>query len=164
MSSDTLTFDMSPPRRPTLEDCGGGQKVNGTPPPDPVRMLVAEDVNQLSKQAVATGSMIPLVTLFVRFTAGAPAIVGLMCPSGNVEISDFTLIDNGAGDTTITWPVGLLPTRAGNGGPRIFQIDLTEIDRIRGEYLTTLGGLPAVHCQTLLGAVGTDAAIGIDIL
>lgn len=164
MAIDDLTFELPIPRRPTLEDCGGGLKVNGTPAPDPVRMLTAEDVNQLSKQAVASGKMIPLATLFLRFSAGAPAVVGVMCPSGNVEISDFTVLDNGDGDTTISWPTSLLPTRAGLGGPRVFQIDLTEIDRIRGSYLTTGGGLPAVRCQTLLGAVGTDADIGIDIL
>lgn len=47
-SSDTLTYDQTPPHRPAIDELGGGAKVNVAPEPDPVRQLRAEDINQLS--------------------------------------------------------------------------------------------------------------------
>ena len=57
MSTNTLTFDESPPRRPGLDDVGGGQKVNDGGTPDPIRDPTAEDANQTAKQLVAIGKV-----------------------------------------------------------------------------------------------------------
>jgi hypothetical protein len=166
MSSNTLTFDESPtPRRPTIDDLGGGAKQNATSPPDPVRQATAEDFNQATKQIAAVGRVIPLATVFVTISAGVPTVSGVLAPGSSVTTGSFTLTDNGAGDTTISWAASLLPTRS--VGAKAFQTDDTEIDRIRAFYGTAsvpVANSPAVRVKTKLGATGTDCNFGVDIL
>lgn len=164
-SSSTNTFEQVPPRRPTIDDVGGGGKVNRTPSPDPVRDATAEDFNQLGRQATSAGSMIPLVRLFVTITAGVPAVASIMCPKTSVTPASFTVTDNGVGDTTISWPVALLPTRAAAPGG-LTQTDDLEIDRLRAFYLTVAvpaANSPAVRVKSKLGAVATDCNFVVDI-
>lgn len=160
MSSNTLTFDDSPPRRPTIDDVGGGQKVNATAAPNPVTQATAEDFNQTTKQVVAYGKMIPLARLFVTFAAGVPSITTMHTPSEVLVIGDFTVTDNADGDTTISWVVTKMPARS--GGPIVSQIDDTDIDKLRAFY-TTDSGNPAVRVKSLLGGVGTDANFVVEI-
>jgi uncharacterized phage protein gp47/JayE len=109
-STDTLTWDESPPRRPGLDDVGGGQKVNGIPAPDPVRMLTAEDVNQFSAQIAGMGRVVAACKISVRFSAGAPVLYKFSAPGSDVVSGTFTLTDNGTGDTSIEWPANTFPT------------------------------------------------------
>jgi hypothetical protein len=166
MSSNTLTFDESPtPRRPTIDDLGGGAKQNATSVPDPVRQATAEDFNQTTKQIAAMGRVIPLATVFVTISAGVPTVSGVLAPGSSVSTGSFTLTDNGAGDTTISWAATLLPTRS--VGAKAFQTDDVEIDRIRAVYGTAsvpTANSPAVRVKTKLAAVGTDCNFGVDIL
>jgi hypothetical protein len=161
MSSSTLTFDDSPPRRPSLDDVGGGQKVNATTPPDPVAQATAEDFNQISKQVVAHGALVPLARLFVTFSAGVPSITGMQSPSADLVVGDFTVTDNATGDTTISWIESSLPQRA--AGPIVSQIDDVDIDKMRA-FNTTASGNPAVRVKSFLGGAGTDANFVLDIL
>lgn len=166
MSSNTLTFDESPtPRRPTIDDLGGGAKQNATAAPDPVRQATAEDFNQTTRQIAAIGRVIPLATVFVTISGGTPSVSGVLAPGSAVLAGSFTLTDNGAGDTTISWPASLLPTRS--VGARAFQTDDTEIDRIRAVYgvaSVPAANSPAVRVKTKLGATGTDCNFAVDIL
>jgi len=166
MPSSTRTFDQTPPRRPTIDDVGGGLKTNRTPAPDPVRDATAEDYNQLGQQGVAAGSMIPLARVFVTISGGVPAVTSVMAPGSAVTTSSFTVTDNAAGDTTISWPVALLPTRAAAPGG-LTQTDDTEIDRLRALYTTAAvpaANSPAVRVKSKLGATGTDCNFVVDIL
>lgn len=110
MSSDLLTWDESPPRRPGIDDVGGGQKVNGVPAPDPVRMLTAEDCNQTAAQIAAMGRVVGVCKISVRFSGGTPVLYKFSAPGSDVETATFTITDNGTGDTSITWPANTFPT------------------------------------------------------
>lgn len=163
-ASNTRTFDQTPPRRPTIDDVGGGLKSNRTPAPDPVRDATAEDYNQLGQQGVAAGTMIPLARVFVTISGGVPTVTSVMAPGSAVSTSSFTVTDNGAGDTTISWPVALLPSRA--AGPIVSQIDDTEIDRLRAYNVTVAepaANSPGVRVKSKLGVTGTDCNFVVDI-
>ncbi|WP_437303065.1 hypothetical protein [Sorangium sp. So ce388] len=53
--------------------------------------------------------MVPSLVISVGITAGAPSVVAVSSPRTSVAIGDFTVTDNGVGDTTITWPAGIFP-------------------------------------------------------
>lgn len=165
-SSNTLTFDDDPPHRPGLSELGGGAKENSLQfPPNPVKHPTAEDFNQMSLQHAAVGKVAPLAILFVTFSGGTPSIAACMAPGTDVVGGSFTVSDAGNGNTLISWktgssqPAGALPAAV---GVMAWQIDDTEIDRIRA-ILTTSGGDPAVRVKTKLGAVATDCNFGVII-
>jgi hypothetical protein len=110
---DTLTWDLETPRRPSIDDLGGGAKIEGIPRPDPANDLTADDVNQWAGQAEAFGRTTYVLRVSVRFTAGAPFIYKIQQP-GTKSIADDTVnvVDNGTGDVTVTWTDGTLPPLA----------------------------------------------------
>jgi hypothetical protein len=98
------------PRRPSLADVGGAKLEDDTKrPPNRSKHPYANQLNQWAKQIAAMGQVVPSLILSVEITAGAPAVVAFACPRGDLEIGDFTVTDNGTGDTTITWPADTLP-------------------------------------------------------
>lgn len=109
-SSDTLTYDQTPPHRPALDELGGGAKVNGTPAPDPVRMLTAEDVNQASQQLAALGRVAPLAILQIEQSAGTYSKIAVTAQPTGVDLATFTLTKNGTGDVTVSWSSGVFPS------------------------------------------------------
>jgi hypothetical protein len=108
----TSTFDQSPPRRPGIDDVGGGQKQNdpNLPPPDPELDPCADDFNQLSQQAVAAGKVLAVARLSIDQSGGDYTLVGISCASSTPTTTDFEVTKNGVGDVTITWPDGTFPT------------------------------------------------------
>ena len=159
-SSNTLTYDQTPPRRPSIDDVGGGLKENETPAPDPVSMLTAEDENQQEKLMVAAHRLLPLAIVQVTFTGGVPSVTAAVGLGTGVDATDFTATDNANGDTTISWPSALMP--AVGMPPRVWQTDDIEIDRVRA-LATSFGGNPAVRVKTKLAAVGTDCNFALEI-
>lgn len=109
-SSDVLTYDQSPPHRPALDELGGGAKVNGTPAPDPVRHLTAQDANQGAKQIEALGRVAPIALLQVEQTAGTYNKIAVTAQPTGVSLASFTVTKNGTGDVTVSWASGLLPS------------------------------------------------------
>lgn len=109
MSSSTLTFDESPPRRPSLNDLGGGAKQNDDVAPDPVRDATAEDFNQMSKLLAALGRIMPVAQLSVTITAGAHVLERVSCAPSAPGLPTFALTDHGVGDISLTWPPGTFP-------------------------------------------------------
>lgn len=109
-SSDTLTYDQSPPHRPALDELGGGAKVNGRPAPDPVRMLTAEDCNQTARQLAALARVTPVAILQVEQSAGTYSKIASTAQPTGVTTATFTLTKNGTGDVSITWPAGTFPS------------------------------------------------------
>lgn len=109
-SSNTLTYDQTPPHRPALDELGGGAKVNSTPEPDPVRQLRAEDVNQTAKQLAALGRVAPLAILQVEQSGGVYVKVAVAAQPNGVTLATFTLTKNGTGDVTVSWPSGTFPS------------------------------------------------------
>jgi len=103
----TRTFDLAPPRRPTLDDVGGAGFTNDPDfPPSPAEPD-ADGYNQTGMLAVAAAGMVPVRGVSVRFQAGVP-LVDLQADMRSTP-AVLTLTDNGAGDTTITYPSGSYP-------------------------------------------------------
>jgi hypothetical protein len=151
MSSNTLTFDDTTPRRPGIGDVGGGQKENDVEfPPDPDRMPTAEDFNQISKQIVALWAVSAVAVVHVSFLTGSPIISSVYSARTGLVAADFSLTDHGAGDTSVLHAGGKLP--ANTFPPFAMQVDDVEIDRIRAVQVTN-----GARVKTKLGATGTDA-------
>lgn len=162
-ADNTLTFDQDPPHRADLTELGGGAKENDAiHKPDPVKHPTAEDFNQASKQLAAFNRVAPLALVWVRITAGTPAIYMVQALGANVVPTDFTPTDEGAGQTLITWTTGTGGKLPGAIGVKASQTDDVEIDRIRA-ILTTNGSDPAARVKTKLGLTGTDCNFCLEI-
>ncbi len=163
-SSDTLTFDDDPPHRAGITELGGGAKENNVKfPPDPVKHMTSQDCNQFTGQHGAFNRMTPLARLFVRFAAGVPSVYAVQAAGSLVVAGDFTVVDNGAGDTTVWWTTGVggkLPAAIGVGGLTVTE-DVA-IDEQRA-LLTSVSGNPAVRVKTKIAVAGTDAQFVVEI-
>ena len=110
-AAEILTFDIVPPRRPSLEDVGGAAlSDDAMNPPIPPKMPYAAQLNQWALQIQRQGALMPIAIFSVRFAAGAPVLDSFACAPTAPITATFTLTDNGAGNTTITWPAGTFPT------------------------------------------------------
>jgi hypothetical protein len=138
------------PRRPSLEDMGGATLVDDTEfEPDRSRMPYAAQLNQLQKQASAQGQVVESLVLSVEFSGGAPAVVAFTCPRTGMGIDDFTVTDNGTGDTTITWPADTFP-------PELTRPELTinqDIGAIVGGTVVAVTNGVRVRTYQAAGAV-----------
>lgn len=107
--SNTVTFKQTPPIRPGIADIRDGEKANetGTVPPD---MPNASEHNQSALLLEAYGQVAPLFVMSIEFSAGAPLVHSLGCIRTDKVSGDFTLTDNGAGDTSITFAAGTFPS------------------------------------------------------
>lgn len=103
-SPDTLTWDITPARRPSTADVGGcnKQQTTGAKAPDPDRHLTKDDVDQWAKQIRGLGGMCPVAKLTMRYSAGW---VKHLCqtPGTSITTADFAVTVNGTGDVTISW-------------------------------------------------------------
>lgn len=105
-----LTWDISPPRRPSLSDLGNAAiQDHASKPPDKATMPYADQLNQWAKQLERLAAMIEGVGLSITFAAGTPSVSQFVAMRTTTVIGDFTVTDNGAGDTTITWPANTFP-------------------------------------------------------
>lgn len=115
----TLTWDDTGvtsggiPRRPGIDDVGGGRKENRTAPANPNTSPTAQDWNQLSKQLIALAKTTPAIRVSITIVGGVP---GLQMSTGSgydsptsVLSTDLTIVDNGVGNTTVKWAKGRIP-------------------------------------------------------
>lgn len=153
-------FALTPPRRPGADDFNGMAKTNAVDRPDPRTQPNAEEWNTKGHCLVAYGGVVPVAILTVRFNAGAPLIDKVACANPALLAGDFTVTDNAAGDTSISWLATKLPTAVADAEASVTED--VEIDRVRA-YATTVGGNPGVRVKTKLGAVGTDARFVVKI-
>jgi hypothetical protein len=153
---DDLTFDLTPPRRPTIDDLGGGAKIQKEPGPNPTTQLTANDVNQWAKQEAALWRVTPVAKVHVRFSGGAPIVDSVVGARTEIATSDFTPTDNGTGDTTITWGASLLPSPA---MPHVAHVVGSTKAIIATESLTNSA---RVRTESNAG-VATDAAFVLEI-
>ena len=109
-SPGVSTFDLVPPRRPVLNDFNGAAKVDdATFPPDPQTMPNAAELNLAAKLAVAVGAVMP-VLVFSVIGGVTPTLFGIITAVTAVIPSTLTVVRNGTGDVSITWPAGTFPT------------------------------------------------------
>lgn len=106
----TLTWDIDPPRRPSIGDVGGATlQDHASKPPSKATMPYADQLNQWAKQIERLAACIPAAIFTVHFTGGVPAIKLFTAMRTTAVIGDFTVTDNGDGDTSITWPANTFP-------------------------------------------------------
>ena len=149
-SSNDLTYEQTPPLRPGIGDVGGGAKINDVlNPPDPQTMPTAEDANQTAKQLVALGSVAAMAIFEVTIAAGTPSITALTTVRTDKVVGDFTVTDNGVGDTSIDWAAGTFPAKTTQPVISVFE----DADH-RGAvaFNTASGGTRGVRCKTRDGA------------
>lgn len=97
--------------RPSIDDLGGEdwQDDADYPPPRNGEDLYADAVKQVWQQVAAAHRVLPSAIISVTFSVGVPSIASVRCCSAVLTPADFTVTDNGTGDTSITWAAGKLP-------------------------------------------------------
>lgn len=105
MALTDCTYNLTPPRRPSLADLGGAEKRNDARyPPDPVTMPTAPDWNQFAVLFEGMNKLVPFIEFEIRFSAGAPYIASVRSMRSSLTTASFAApTDNGVGDTTISW-------------------------------------------------------------
>ena len=115
-----LTWDISPPRRPSLSDVGNATLIDhASEPPSKATMPYADQLNQWAKQVERLAAMTAGVGLSVTFSAGVPSVSQFIAMRTTTVIGNFTVTDNGTGDTTITWPANTFPPSALGPAPAL---------------------------------------------
>jgi hypothetical protein len=104
------------PRRPSTDDLGGDDLEND-PEFQPVEgeMPTAQAWDQIVKQIAALARTAHSCGIEVKITAGDPAVTRAWAPRSSVVPATFSVVDNGPGDTSVTWPANTFPTS--NGPP-----------------------------------------------
>lgn len=98
------------PRRPSVDDVGGDEKLdNDDAPPNAIEHFTSQGWNQKAKQVPALARVSCSCKLEVRFSGGTPFVNRSPGASINIQPSTFTVVDNGLGDTTVTWPADTFP-------------------------------------------------------
>ena len=144
--------------RPSLENVGGAAKEDDQAyPPDPITMPTADDWNQLVQLVAYYSKVIPVCTVTVSFSAGAPVFSFFQALDPNLSSTDLTLTDNGNGDTSITWDAGDFPTR--NLYPS--GLTLNADAAIDEHFATPIANGIRVYTQS--GGVGTNCAFTVNI-
>lgn len=105
----TSPFDESPARRPTVEDLGGGAKINGPVAPNPVTMVTADDANNWGLVGAGVAGVCPLAIVVVTQSGGTYSVASVRAPGSGVVSGSFTVTKNGTGDVTLSWTSGALP-------------------------------------------------------
>lgn len=104
---DYYPHDADAPQRISIEDLGGDQKRNETGYTPGVHEPGADEWNNLVRMCSALDKMTPLAMITLD-GAASPAIIAVKSKRTTIAASDFTVTDNGVGDTTIGWADGLL--------------------------------------------------------
>jgi hypothetical protein len=148
--SSTLTYDQAAWHRPGVDELGGGSQKNVTKPRNPLTVPDVDAFNQLAQQIVAQATLAASARIQVEFVAGVPTVTVVTALNTLLVPADFTVTDNGLGDTSLTL--------AKYVGETLRPLELTiaediEIDRLR--VFPIAGGW---RVKTKLGGTGTDAA------
>lgn len=164
-ATNDSTFDLDPPRRPSLDELGGAQKANHPRrPPDPVKHPTAEEWNHFAKLLKKLAEMVPLARVTVRFNTGTPTITHVKSMRGDLVAGDFTVQDHGDGHTSLRWiapgsPGAKLPPTS--SAPSLALNSNNEVTH--RAFYTVISGMPAVEIFTSLATVGVDVDFVVDI-
>jgi hypothetical protein len=148
--SSVLTYDQATWHRPGIDELGGGSQRNVTLPRDPRTVPHVDSFNQIAKQIVALATLAPSVRLEVYFFSGVPTLSQLAALNTSLVPADFTLTDNGNGDTSITI--------AKYVGETLCPLELTIVEDIEIDRERVFPIANGWRVKTKLGATGTDAA------
>jgi sugar/nucleoside kinase (ribokinase family) len=107
--ASSFTFDLTPPRRPSLADLGGAAKQDDAAfPPNPLTMPTAENWNHFARALEAWGKVVPFLVVTIHILAGTPTLVSVESVRSTFTLTYLQgivglLVDNGAGDTTFDY-------------------------------------------------------------
>lgn len=107
--ASTFTFDLTPPRRPSLDDLGGAAKQDDAEvPPDPTTMPTAQNWNAFARSLEAWGKVVPFLVVQIDMLSGTPTLVDAQSVRSTFTLTYLQgivglLVDNGAGDTTFDY-------------------------------------------------------------
>jgi hypothetical protein len=110
-----FVFDGDPgnavsPRRPGIDDVGGGQKLNDQeflPDPD---MPDADDDNQHQKLLVGLAKTANMAAIYVKFISSVPSIFGIRAVGSLLQASDFTVTHVATGKVKLACPSSKIVT------------------------------------------------------
>lgn len=157
-AASSLTWDITPPRRPSLDDIGGATLADDAAyPPHKATMPYADQLNQCQTQIERLAAITEVVTLSVTFAAGVPSVSQFTAMRTTTVIGDFTVTDNGPGDTTITWPASTFPTST--GGPMVTINE--DVDALAPRALLVALGVRVVTKNA--AAAATDIAFTVTV-
>lgn len=108
------------PRVPDVEDLGGVDIVNGTPPPTKGADRDADMDNVQTQTMAGLCRMTPTCRVSVEYSAGY-AVVAVDAMGTAVAAGAFSFTPNGTGDVTMEWTAGTLPPQARK--PRVYIPD-----------------------------------------
>lgn len=152
-----LTSGDGGPTRPSVDQMGEAALENDARnPPIAPKMPTAPMLNQWQMQIAALGKVCPALVISVRFSAGTPSVYKFTAPTGNLVTDDFTVTDNGTGDTTIAWPANTLPASVAepmvsiNGGTA-------------GEATVDLASATSVRVKTKASSSAADLAFTVTV-
>lgn len=145
------------PRKPSSADVGGYAKLDDADyPPDPTTMLAAADWNQIARLIEGMGRLIGCATITVA--AGVSAVItGAVGLGTGITTATFTLVRNGAGDYSITWPASKFP---------VTNIKATGLTIWEDLLVTTAVALPitnGIRVKTKVSGTLTDAGFSVTI-
>ena len=108
------------PRVPDVEDLGGVDIVNGTPPPTKGADRDADMDNVQTQTLAGLCRMTPTCRVSVEYS-GNYAVVAVDAMGTAVAAGAFSFTPNGTGDVTMEWTAGTLPPQARK--PRVYIPD-----------------------------------------
>jgi hypothetical protein len=148
--SSVLTYDQTSWHRPGVDELGGGAQENLTPPRDPRMVPDVRSFNQLVRQIVADAKLAPSARIQVEFPGGVPTITAVAALNTTLVAGDFTITDNGNGDTSFTI--------AKYVGETLRPLELTVVSDVEIDRERIFPIANGWRVKTKLGATGTDAA------
>lgn len=150
-------FDLTPPRRPGIDDVGGGGKLDDQQyPPDPVTMLTGADVNQEENLLVRYGAVLPMATLSVHFSGSNPSVASCTSVKTAVVPGTFTVTDLGVGITKIAWPASTFAPAVADHAAKLTGATPGSATAETGVHFVT------VRCLNAAG-VAADLPFNVDI-
>lgn len=110
------TFDLTTARRPSSDDTGESLVLvdDVANPPDPNTMPTSAPWNTFAALTRAYGGVVAHTKISIHVVSGTPGISLVGSARKGVVAGTFTVTDNGAGDTSITWAAGTFPPPIAN--------------------------------------------------
>jgi hypothetical protein len=97
------------PHRPSLDNLGGNTKADDQNYPPSSDEPSADEWNRFAELLALLGASMPTVMMTIDIVSGTPQIDKFWAANSALTTTDFPLVDNGTGDTTISWAANLLP-------------------------------------------------------
>lgn len=108
------TWDLQPPTRPSLDDLGSATKEDdATDPPDAKSMPTAAEWNLFAKLLAQFAGGFAFSLKF-QLTHGVSGSIAAQWQMGATAVA-LSVLKNGAGDYSVTWPANSFPTPIHNG-------------------------------------------------